>query len=512
LAGGTGMQARVLASACCSAASASVSSGNQSAKVVVRRSPESATATGEALALLDKAAKLGDKVPGAWGFNRKATLQANRAQALYALGRYDDAQRAADQAAALEPALAEAAMTGSTAALCNNDMAKAVKLRKQRRNPPAYPVDEALGVAQPLRQVDLPATPQQAERYRDYYKGLQQGFLANTSARVDREGALETKLRAKQVNPLTERQAGRLMTAIYTADKTPALEAQWTEVNRLLDEVQDYRLRFFCRASDCEPENHYYNQFFEEAQQVCEGDTRKNCFEIEINDRCRPALRPYHQGWLTKMQTAWNAMDAYHRALSKRMSAFAANISDPDRHALALLQIEALEEAHYAALIQEGGFWTHDIAIRADHCVETDVDSSAPADPAATAPGGPQCTSQLKQLKVTLKVGPASVKFDCESVTVEAATEGWIAGFGSVAYNHKAGTISVYAGAKATVSVPPAKFGFKSGIYVTVGNDGLRDAGWRVGPSVSHAVGPVEFTGKDEIDMSFIGTSSTGPR
>ena len=113
---------------------------------------------------------------------------------------------------------------------------------------------------------------------------------------------------------------------------------------------------------------------------------------------------------LTEETRFREALDAYNRALSKRMSAVAANISDPDRHALAMLQIEALEEAHYAALVQEGGFWTHDIAIRADHCVEPEPDASAPGDPSVTAPAGPKCTGNAKALKVTLKVGPVSLK------------------------------------------------------------------------------------------------------
>jgi tetratricopeptide (TPR) repeat protein len=467
----------------------------------------------EALALLDASLRLDDKVPSAWGINRQALALTNRAHALAALGRFAEADRAAEAAEAIEPTLTEAATTSSIASLCQDDIAKAVKKRRkaQRRTPPP-PIDESAGTEMPLRKIQLPGFPSEAERFKAYYPAQSQRLLDEIGARNDREAAHETALRDRHPDPLSERQGGRLLSAVYAAHETPALRAQWDEIDRLDRELVDYMIRFFCHASDCEPENHYYDQFAEEASEVCEGDPRTNCYAIEMNARCRPALKPYHQGWLSRMETLHAKNDAYIRALSKRMSAIAANIGDPDRFALAMLQIEGLESAHYSGLVGHGHWWTQDIRVRADHCVDPVPDEGSPADPAVAAAAGSPCTSATKPLNVVLDVGPGALKLNCEELQFEADTGGWLAGFGEVAYDHKAGTITVFAGSKGSLGVPGLKGEFKSGIYVRVGNDGFQDVGWRVGPQATVGGGPVEYAPKAEMDMSFVGAFSGGAR
>jgi tetratricopeptide (TPR) repeat protein len=465
----------------------------------------------EALALLDASVRFDDRVPGAWGFNRQALLLTNRAQALAALGRFSEAERLADAAEGIEPTLTEAAATSSTAALCQNNAPKAVqKLKRSRRRTPPVPIDESVGREHTLRKVELPGFPGQAERLDAFYDSEVAQRSGETQKRIAKQNQLEAALRAKKVDPLTDRQGGRLMSAIYAADETPKLTAQYNEIDRLVDDVEKYRIRFFCRDSDCEPERHYYTQYFEEAQQACEGTTESGCFEREINERCRPPLRSYHQGWLTRMEALWAATNVHHRALSKRMSAIAANIADPHRHALAMLQIEQLEDAHYFSVLQQAAFWAHDEQIRKDHCVEPYEDPATTPDGAAAAASGDPCTSKTKPLNVVLDVGPGALKLNCEEIQFEADTGGWIAAFGEVSYDYKAGTITVFAGSKGSLGVPGIKGEFKSGLYVRVGNDGFQDAGWRVGPQVTVGAGPVEYAPKDEMDMSFVGIFSGG--
>jgi tetratricopeptide (TPR) repeat protein len=473
-----------------------------------------ATAVGlprEALALLDASVRLDDQVPGAWGFNRQALVLTNRAHALAALGRFSEAERLADAAEAIEPSLTEAAATSSTAALCQNNVPKAVqKLKRSRRRTPPVPVDESVGKEHPLRKVELPGFPGQAERLDAFYDSESAQRSGETQKRINKQNQLEAALRAKKVDRLSERQGGRLMSAVYSASETPRLKAQYAEVYRLVDEVQDYRIRFFCRDSDCEPEAHYYTQYFEEALKACEGSDEPNCFEREINDRCRPPLKSYHQGWLTRMEALWAATNVYHRALSKRMSAIAANIADPHRHALALLQIENLEDAHYHLVLQQAAFWAHDVQIRKDHCVEPYEDPATTPDAEAAAGSGSPCTSKTKPLNAVLSVGPGALKLNCEEIQFEADTGGWIAAFGEISYDYKAGTITVFAGSKGSLGAPGIKGEFKSGLYIRVGNDGFQDAGWRVGPQLTVGAGPVEYAPKDEMDMSFVGIFSGG--
>lgn len=471
-----------------------------------------ATAVGlprEALALLDASVRLDDKVPAAFGLNRQALQLTNRAHALAALGRFGEAETVAEAAEGLDPMLTEATATSSTAALCQNNMAKAVQKRKKaRRRGTPYPFDEGVGKEQPLRKLQLPGFPTQAEAFDKYYEAQEQRLASDQTARIARQNQLEETLRDKAVNPLTARQGNRLMTALYSAGEKPQLKAQWTEISRLVDEVQDYRVRFFCRDADCEPEAHYYTQYFEESQQACEGSPDPNCFENEINARCRPALKSYHQGWLTRMETLWSKTNAYNRALSKRMSAIASNIRDPDRHALALLQIDALEEAHYALLMQQAGFWSQDIAIRSDHCVEAPQDPAVAAtDPQAAA--GDPCNSTTKPLNAVLPLGPAALKISCEQIQFTANGEGWIRGFAEISYDYRAGKLTVFAGSQAEIGAI-VKADFKSGLYMTVSNQGFEDAGWRVGPGYTVGAGPAEYNPSDMVDFSFVGIFSGG--
>jgi hypothetical protein len=301
------------------------------------------------------------------------------------------------------------------------------------------------------------------------------------------------------------------MSAFYASTNTPQLDALAKEADRLGEEVQNYRLRFFCRAADCEPENHYYNQFFEEARQACEGSKETDCFEREMNDRCRPALKSYHQGWVTRMEQFWAATNAYHRASTKRMSAVAEHIADPDRHAIAMLTIEGWESAHYYGVLQEAGFWAHDEWIRADHCIEPYQDPDASTSPDAAAASGTACPDTLKSSNALLDVGPLQLKFSCEQVQLAGNLgEGWIRGFGEVTYDFKAGKISVFAGSQGEIGGGPFKADFKSGLYVTVNQQGFEDAGWRVGPSYTVGAGPAEFNPSDMVDISFVGIFSGG--
>ena len=470
----------------------------------------------EALALLDASLRLDDRTPSSWGLGRQALQLTNRAHALAALGQFAAAERLTEAVELLEPTLTEATATGATAAMCLDNIAKAVTKRKRARRrtfPPTVPFDENRGKEHPLRKVELPGFPGQAPRLRDFYKAEQQQGLAETQARVDKQSELEAALRAKKVDPLTERQGGRIMSAFYDSTETPKLDALAKEADRLGTEVQDYRLRFFCRAADCEPENHYYTQFFEEAQQVCEGSDEPDCFAREINDRCRPALKSYHQGWLTRMEKFWAATNAYHRASTKRMSAVAEHIADPHRHAIAMLAIDAWESAHYYGVLQEAGFWAHDEWIRADHCIEPYEDPATTASPDAAAANGAACPEALKSSNALLDVGPVQLKFSCEQVQLAGNLgEGWIRGFGEVTYDFKAGKISVFAGSQGEIGGGPLKADFKSGLYVTVNQQGFEDAGWRVGPSVTVGGGPAEYNPSDMVDISFVGIFSGGAR
>ena len=183
------------------------------------------------------------------------------------------------------------------------------------------------------------------------------------------------------------------------------------------------------------------------------------------------------------------------------------------RSARTKLTIESKENVLIQGLVLQATFWTNATKNHADYCV--DAPDTQPAEQPEAPPveaGGP-CPSTIKAMSAVLEIGPAKVKFNCDEIKIEATWGGnaWIKAFGEVTYTFSSGRLTVLAGSKAEVKLGVAKGTFKSGLYLTVDRDGFHDAGWRVGPSATGTLGPIEFKPyKDEYDISFVGALKPG--
>ena len=482
-----------------------------------------ATAVGmprEALGLLDAAARLDDRVPGAWGLNAQAVILANRGQALTSLGRFAEAEKALVAARRLEPALREASETATVAALCQDKLPAAVFHRRTsiHRDPPKVEDDDSLGIASGLRELQLPPTPNQGPEMHAFY--VQQQGPDRLSDMTKRQEAERMAQEAWEKKPKTEaeRRAGnRLLVASYRASQKPAVKALQQTYFDKVDKVHATHEAFWCGDQACSEATTEVTRYRNEARDICEARSDAGiedydpCYDREFSDRCRPATRSRHQQWLDEIQEAYDAANVHQRVLSKRISAIAARAKDPNLHKLILLGIEDHEEATFFLVQQPAMFWTNNLRIDKKGCVEAPEPPPADAaDPAATqSPGA--CPDPLKSTNALLDVGPLQLKFSCEQVQLAGSLgEGWIKGFGELTYDFRGGKISVFAGSQGEVGAGPFKGDFKSGLYVTVGNQGVEDAGWRVGPSVTVGAGPVEYNPSDMVDISFVGIFS-GP-
>jgi hypothetical protein len=252
----------------------------------------------------------------------------------------------------------------------------------------------------------------------------------------------------------------------------------------------------------------------EAARNVCAGSTEpwEVCWPREITSRCRPALRTAHQTWLDQIQDSYDAAQTYFRALSKRMSGYAANLADEDAYAQALLQITELERSTFALIEQPALFWTINVGIYKADCVDQPEETTT-APTAAAAPDGPgACAAGLKSISVVAELGPTKVKINCEKVTQSIKWEviPWLQAFAEVGYEQRSGKLTVMVGSKGELPLGTAKGAFKSGIYLTADRNGIKDVGWRVGPSLTVSSGPYEFQAvKDEMDLSFVGGLSS---
>jgi len=479
-----------------------------------------ATAVGlprEALAMLDAAERLDDRTPSSWGLNRDALALANRGHALTALGKYADAEKALIAARALEPALKEASQTASMAALCQDKLQPAILFRKAGKDrtwpPPRPEEDDSLGKSSGLRELFLPATPKQGPALHPFYV-QQQGpdHFADITARQQKEQQLRTKWENKDLNPLTRRQGNRLLVASYRASQSPKIKAMQKAYFDQVNVVHKIHEDFWCGDQGCTEATTEVTKYRNQATAICEASNEDwdSCFDREFGDRCRPATKLRHQEWLDEIQEAYDLADAHQRALSKRISAIASHAKDPDLHQLILIGIQDHEDGTFFLVQQPAMFWTNNLRIDEEHCVET-PDPPAPGTPDSPAPGssGP-CPDALKSTNAVLDLEIVQLKFNCEQVQLTANGEGWIRGFAEVSYDYRAGKISVFAGSQAEIGAGPLKADFKSGLYMTVSNQGLEDAGWRVGPGYTVGAGPVEYNPSDMVDISFVGIFS-GP-
>jgi hypothetical protein len=270
-----------------------------------------------------------------------------------------------------------------------------------------------------------------------------------------------------------------------------------------LDEVQSDAFEFWITR---------YQAMLWEADSDCES-ADSECFPQRMSELCRPALRLAHQEWVDHMQEAYDLSAADYRVLSRRISGYAAHFSDPDALAKAKLTIESIENTLVNGLVLEATFWTNATKNHADYCVDApDTEPAEQPDAPVVEAGGP-CPSTIKAISAVLEVGPAKIKVNCDEIKIEATWGGnaWIKAFGEVTYKFSSGRLTVLAGSKAEAKLGVAKGTFKSGLYLTVDRDGFHDAGWRVGPSATATLGPIEFKPyKDEIDISFVGALRPG--
>jgi tetratricopeptide (TPR) repeat protein len=461
---------------------------------------------GEALAMLDGARRLDDSDRPAMGISRHAIALVNRGQALAMLGRHAEAERTLDAALEAEPLLTEAHATRALAVMCRRGTAAArPDAVKAGTRQGAKPLDPSAGRESRLRDLELPGFPERAVKLEPYYPELGARLGGETVRRVEREQALDQVINARYATwsrAQRDRYAG-VLRRISAAEREPDLASRSDAIRRKLDDVfadasefwiTRYQAMLFEASSDCEPQG-------------------SECFPQRMRELCRPALRLAHQEWVDHMQEAYDLSAAYHRALSRRTSGYAAHFSDPDAVARVKLMIEASETNLIQRLVLDATFWTNATKTHSDYCVDApDTQPAVLPDAPPVDAGGP-CPSTIKAISAVLEVGPVKIKFNCDEIKLEATAGGnaWIKGFGEVTYKFSSGRLTVFAGSKAEVKLGVAKGAFKSGLYLTVDSEGFHDAGWRVGPSATGTLGPIEFKPyKDEIDISFVGALKPG--
>jgi tetratricopeptide (TPR) repeat protein len=461
---------------------------------------------GEALAMLDGARRLDDTDRPAMGISRHAVALVNRGQALAMLGRHAEAERTLDAALEAEPLLTEAYSTRALSVMCRRGTTAArPDAVKAGTRQGARPLDASAGRESRLRDLELPGFPERAVKLEPYYPELGARLGGETVQRTQREQALDQVINARfgsWSRAQRDRYAG-VLRRISGAQREPDLASRNNAIRDKLDEVGEDAFEFWITR---------YQAMLVQANSDCEPQGSE-CFPARMRELCRPALRLAHQEWVDHMQEAYDLSAAYYRALSLRMTGYASHFSDPDAVARVKLSIEAIENNLISRLVLDATFWTNAVKTHSNYCVEApDTQPAEQPEAPAVEAGGP-CPPTIQAISGVLEVGPVEVKINCDEIEIEAVAGGnaWVKGFGEVNYSFSSGRLTVLAGSKAEVKLGVAKGTFKSGLYLTVDNEGFHDAGWRVGPSATATLGPIEFKPyKDEIDISFVGALKPG--
>ena len=484
----------------------------------------------EAIAFLDAAVGR-EFLRAPLGIPHEATAAVIRGQALVMTGRSAAAQKLFTSAKQLAPLLTEADAGLATVAACKGQdaLAKRYIARSRVRSddpvPPTPPTEDPVqpvpdiditrGEAVPLRQLPIAETPTQAAKMRDVYWGIAQGFQAEIQANIDEANRLEKHLRDTD-DARTRAEKDRrdsILVLLYRTHLDGDVEAAQDLFYAQIDKLTVINEEFWGGGTG--EVEYTYGRLLEEAHDACVGsDEYDICFDREINNSCRPALVSQHIRWRSTILRAQERANRYFEIWSRLMTGYAANLIDEEAHQLALNHIDGLERDVYALLVQQAQFWSHNVNLAKDHCVEplpAEV-LNPPANVDVQSPGA--CEAGLKNLSLKASLGPTSLKVSCERIEQSFSAEiiPLLHVFVDVKFDFRTGNVSFWAGSKGGGKVGNVvDAGFKSGVYVKINQQGeLVDTGWRVGPNLKVVGGNAEFTAfKDEIDLSF--TSSLTP-
>ncbi len=464
------------------------------------------------------------------GIPHAATAAVIRGQALVLTGRSDAAQKLFVSAKQLAPLLTEADAGLATVAACKGQdkIAKRYIARSRVRTdepvPPTPPTEDPVqpepgidlthGEAVPLRQLPIADTPAQTATMRSVYWGIADGFQAEIQANIDEANRLEQHLRDTD-DARTRAEKDRrdsIFSLLYRTHLDGGVRAAQNALYREINKLTEINEEFWGGGTG--EVDYTYQTLAEDAWAACDGSSVPNCFEIEMNKTCRPALTSAHGTWRTTIVKAQNRANRYFEIWSKLMTGYAANLIDEEAHQLALNHIDGIERDIYAVLVQQAQHWSHSVDLFRDHCVDplpTEI-LHPPANDDVQSPGA--CESGLKNLSLKVSLGPTSLKISCERIEQSFSVQiiPLLHVFVDVKFDFRTGNVSVWAGAKGGGKIGNiVDVGFKSGAYIKINQQGeFVDAGWRAGPSAKVVGGNAEFTAyKDEIDLSF--TSSLTP-
>ncbi|PYE50414.1 tetratricopeptide repeat protein [Deinococcus yavapaiensis] len=460
---------------------------------------------GDALTVLDAAAKLQQNTTGPLGWSNPAVLSTNRGLALTALRRFDQAETVLRRAIAAEPMLSEANAGLSVALTCQGKFAEAAKFARAgaRRTPPkttaqtqpqtpqeievttgsadvltrlpaAFTFDLSHGKEASLPNLKLPQTPAEAVALRSRYEKLQDELDDRATSLRNRMDELDMQLRDRKESAFTRARRNALWDAMLSIDQEPHMRALVEAKRKTQYDAPRLQQDFYNCEGGC----------------VVDEISRRVRSQEEFLALCVPALESQNNKWRGAMHGHAENLGAYFKQGYKLLTGLAANASDPILHERASLYAELWATSLYSGYVGTAYGWASALT---PHYQEWCLKSSASAAPVVAnelvLPKADGCKDLLGASTFGFSLPLLSFKVSCESLSMTTASPGWLGAFGQL--NHTFGTedYTVTVGVQESIEAGSiVGIESKQGVYITWGADGITDAGAVVKTSVKVVV------------------------
>jgi tetratricopeptide (TPR) repeat protein len=467
----------------------------------------------EAIAFLDASIALDSGKRAPMGISREAADLTTRGYAQLLLGQAAAAEQSLQSALAISPILnEEASMTLAAAKACKGkDPIPAFRKGMRRQDPPEppkLPMDESKAKATELRPFPFPATAEAAAGDKDFLDQLARTETNRFAAWS--QGTYALGLRLQQVEKtLPKASAQRIDDLLYIKDalfKDSDLKVLNSRHQRYWDNGLEAIRKWNVKKL----------QWSQDSDQACANATDwQTCWTAHMRSLCIPGTKPIYQEWKQNAVNQYNAAKAYQHIWSLRISSLASNVKNQTAYDYLIrwatdpgeIGDEILNLTGFAQSWAHGLDWKDPSGTY--YCVQSPDPESAPDPGTLDAKGSGPCPPGLKGISAVMDLGVTKIKINCEEIKQEFSTEmiPLVKAFAEIKYNFKNGTTTVFAGAKAEVGLGPAKADFKSGIYVKGdATSGVKEVGWRVGPSYTVGAGTAQWSQNDYVDIKIIGS------
>jgi hypothetical protein len=213
-------------------------------------------------------------------------------------------------------------------------------------------------------------------------------------------------------------------------------------------------------------------------------------------------------------------VDAYDKAVRQFVNEegsisgpLLAGLGNLTAHEYLKLSVKDFDLILFNGLLQQVAYWTRFEGEEWDGCTKQNPSGYGEFANGQQTEGDPgPCPPWLKKFKIGVKIpGLGEIRGNCESVGVKVDGPKLIGdlvkSFGSVDANRH-GEVTVVAGASVNVGggAVPFKADFKEGFYVKVDADGVKDFGFRVGPSAGVSTANYLVNYGDSVDISLVGS------